>query len=42
MWAVITPFNFPMALSGGPSGAALVAGNTVVLKPSDQGAFTGS
>ena len=32
-WAVISPFNFPVALSGGPAGAALVAGNTVVLKP---------
>ncbi len=33
VWAVISPFNFPVALSGGPMGAALVAGNTVVLKP---------
>ena len=32
--AVISPFNFPMALAGGPAGAALLAGNTVVLKPS--------
>jgi 1-pyrroline-5-carboxylate dehydrogenase len=30
---VISPFNFPTALSGGPVGAALVTGNTVVLKP---------
>ena len=37
VWAVISPFNFPMALSGGPSSGALVAGNTVVLKPSNQG-----
>ena len=37
VWAVITPFNFPMALAGGPAGAALVAGNTVVLKPLEQG-----
>ncbi len=41
VWGVISPFNFPMALAGGPSGAALVAGNTVVLKPSGQGYFTG-
>ena len=34
VWAVISPFNFPMALSGGPAGGALVAGNTVVYKPS--------
>jgi 1-pyrroline-5-carboxylate dehydrogenase len=32
-WVVIAPFNFPLALAGGPTGAALVAGNTVVLKP---------
>jgi acyl-CoA reductase-like NAD-dependent aldehyde dehydrogenase len=31
-WAVISPFNFPFALSGGPVAAALVTGNTVVLK----------
>ena len=41
VWAVISPFNFPMALSAGPMGAALVAGNTVVLKPSEQGVLTG-
>ncbi len=33
VWAVISPFNFPGALAGGPAGAALIAGNTVVLKP---------
>jgi len=31
-WAVIVPFNFPFALAGGPVAAALVTGNTVVLK----------
>ncbi|MBA3552684.1 MAG: aldehyde dehydrogenase family protein, partial [Actinobacteria bacterium] len=41
VWGVISPFNFPMALAGGPAGGALVAGNTVVLKPSHQGYFTG-
>ena len=41
VWAVISPFNFPMALSGGPSSGALVAGNSVVLKPSNQGALLG-
>ncbi|HEY6496295.1 MAG TPA: aldehyde dehydrogenase family protein [Trebonia sp.] len=40
VWAVISPFNFPMALAAGPAGAALVAGNTVLLKPSPQGSFT--
>ncbi|HEU5326159.1 MAG TPA: aldehyde dehydrogenase family protein [Candidatus Limnocylindria bacterium] len=34
VFAVISPFNFPMALSGGPSAGAMIAGNTVVLKPS--------
>lgn len=33
VWVVISPFNFPAALTGGPTGAALVAGNTVVIKP---------
>ena len=32
-WAVISPFNFPLALAAGPAGAALVAGNTAVFKP---------
>jgi 1-pyrroline-5-carboxylate dehydrogenase len=34
VFAVISPFNFPMALASGPTGAALLGGNTVVLKPS--------
>jgi len=38
VWAVISPFNFPMALAAGPSSAALAAGNTVVCKPASQGA----
>ncbi len=33
VFAVVSPFNFPMALSTGPTSAALMAGNTVVLKP---------
>jgi 1-pyrroline-5-carboxylate dehydrogenase len=32
VWGVIVPFNFPIALGGGPLAAALVTGNTVVLK----------
>jgi 1-pyrroline-5-carboxylate dehydrogenase len=31
-WVVIAPFNFPFALAAGPVAAALVTGNTVVLK----------
>ncbi|HEX2155323.1 MAG TPA: aldehyde dehydrogenase family protein [Acidimicrobiia bacterium] len=38
-WAVISPFNFPLALAAGPSIGALLTGNTVVLKPSNQGAL---
>jgi 1-pyrroline-5-carboxylate dehydrogenase len=41
VWVVISPFNFPMALAGGPSGAALVAGNTVVFKPASDTPLTG-
>ena len=41
VWAVISPFNFPMALAGGPSSGALVAGNAVVFKPAHQGALLG-
>jgi 1-pyrroline-5-carboxylate dehydrogenase len=33
-WLIISPFNFPLALTCGPAGAALAAGNTVVTKPS--------
>ncbi|MFN8597369.1 MAG: aldehyde dehydrogenase family protein [Anaerolineae bacterium] len=41
VWVVISPFNFPFALAGGPSGAALVAGNTVVFKPASDTPFSG-
>ena len=34
VWGIISPFNFPMALAGGPAAGALIAGNTVVMKPS--------
>ncbi|NMC13719.1 MAG: aldehyde dehydrogenase family protein, partial [Chloroflexi bacterium] len=40
VWLVISPFNFPAALSGGPSGAALVTGNTVVVKPATDTPWT--
>ncbi len=39
VWLVISPFNFPAALTGGPSGAALVAGNTIVIKPATDTPF---
>ncbi|MGW8318442.1 MAG: aldehyde dehydrogenase family protein [Candidatus Promineifilaceae bacterium] len=41
VWAVISPFNFPAALAGGPSGGAMVAGNTVVFKPATDTPYTG-
>ncbi|MFN2223559.1 MAG: aldehyde dehydrogenase family protein [Candidatus Promineifilaceae bacterium] len=41
VWAVISPFNFPAALAGGPSGGALVAGNAVVFKPATDTPYTG-
>jgi len=41
VWAVIAPFNYPSALVAGPAGAALVAGNTVVIKPSEVGSLSG-
>jgi len=40
VWLVISPFNFPGALTGGPTGAALVAGNTVVAKPATDTPWT--
>ena len=39
VWLIISPFNFPFALTGGPTGAALVAGNTVVIKPASDTAW---
>jgi 1-pyrroline-5-carboxylate dehydrogenase len=41
-FAVIAPFNFPLALSVNMISAALVAGNTVVYKPSQAAGLTGS
>jgi 1-pyrroline-5-carboxylate dehydrogenase len=39
VWLIVSPFNFPFALTGGPTGAALVAGNTVVIKPASDTAW---
>lgn len=33
VWAVISPFNFPMAITVGMSTGAMITGNTIVLKP---------
>lgn len=35
-WVVIVPFNYPLALAAGPAAAALVTGNTVVVKASSE------
>jgi 1-pyrroline-5-carboxylate dehydrogenase len=42
VFAVIAPFNFPVALAVNMSSAALIAGNTVVLKPSEEAPRTGA
>lgn len=41
VWVVISPFNFPMALSAAPIAAALVTGNTVVFKGSSDTLYDG-
>jgi 1-pyrroline-5-carboxylate dehydrogenase len=41
VFAVISPFNFPMALAVGPMSAALMAGNTVVFKPASASPLSG-
>lgn len=40
VWLVISPFNFPSALTAGPVGAALLAGNSVVVKPAAKTTWT--
>ena len=40
VWVVISPFNFPCALTGGPSASALVTGNTLVMKPATDTPWT--
>jgi 1-pyrroline-5-carboxylate dehydrogenase len=42
VWAVISPFNFPLALAAGPAGGALASGNTVVFKPASDTPFMGA
>jgi 1-pyrroline-5-carboxylate dehydrogenase len=42
VFGVIGPFNFPVALVTGMSAGALVAGNTIVLKPSEHAPWSGA
>lgn len=42
VFAVIGPFNFPAALNIGMATAALLMGNTVVMKPSDKAPRSGA
>src|SRR6266496_837659 len=39
---VIAPWNFPLAILGGMTTAALVTGNTVIMKPAEQSAVCGA
>lgn len=41
VWAVISPFNFPLVLAAGMISAALLTGNTVVFKPTSKAPLTG-
>jgi 1-pyrroline-5-carboxylate dehydrogenase len=41
VFGVVAPFNFPLALAAGMSAGALLAGNTVVFKPSPDAPTTG-
>src|SRR5213075_2031069 len=41
VYAVVAPFNFPLALATGMAAGALVAGNTVVFKPASDTPFSG-
>jgi 1-pyrroline-5-carboxylate dehydrogenase len=41
VWAVISPFNFPIALGAGMCAGALLTGNTVVLKPTSSAPLSG-
>jgi 1-pyrroline-5-carboxylate dehydrogenase len=41
VWAMVAPFNFPLALATGMAAGALVAGNTIVFKPASDTPWSG-
>jgi 1-pyrroline-5-carboxylate dehydrogenase len=41
VWVVISPFNFPISLAAGMISAALLTGNTVVMKPTSKAPLSG-
>ncbi len=41
VWAVVSPFNFPLALATGMATGALIAGNTIVFKPASDTPLVG-
>jgi 1-pyrroline-5-carboxylate dehydrogenase len=41
VWVVISPFNFPLSLAAGMVSAALLTGNTVVMKPTSKAPLSG-
>ncbi len=41
VWAVISPFNFPLALATGMVASALITGNTVVFHPTSAAPLSG-
>ncbi len=41
VWAVVSPFNFPLALATGMATGALLGGNTIVFKPASDTPWSG-
>jgi len=41
VWAVVAPWNFPFSLATGMTSGALIAGNTIVFKPSSESPVLG-
>lgn len=41
VWAVVSPFNFPLALATGMIAGAILGGNTVVFKPASDAPLAG-